>query len=524
MPNSDLQPASNATELSVSELSQRLKRTIEDNFDFVRVRGELGRVTIARSGHMYADLKDENAVLSTVMWKGNVGRLAFRPEEGLEVIAEGKLSTFPGRSAYQLIADSMRPAGVGALMALLEERRKKLTAEGLFDPARKKPIPYLPRTIGVVTSPTGAVIRDILHRLADRFPVRVIVWPALVQGDLAAGQIEAGIRGFNAMPEADRPDLIIVARGGGSIEDLWPFNEENVVRAAAESIIPLISGVGHETDTTLIDHAADRRAPTPTGAAEMAVPVLSDLILEVQGRENRLLRALRRVASVARTDLRAASARLPRPEQLVGMRRQRLDMAETRLARGLERGVARSRKRLTDASQRLPNLRDIIGGQDKKLSLLAQRLPLALRSVIQTGQRKLARPADRLRPALVIADNRRKRQHLSALSGRAGTALTRQTDAGRARLSTAGKLLDSLSHQSVLARGFALVRDGAGRVVKEASAASSQQRLTLTFVDGDVSVTPVDATAPAGTPPAGKPAPRSAARPSDPPGKQGNLF
>ena len=272
---------SNQPDLTVSELAASLKRTIETNFDRVRVRGELGRVTIARSGHMYADIKDDKAVLNSVMWKGQVDKLPFRPEEGLEVIAEGKLSIYAGRSNYQLIASSMRPAGAGALMQLLEERKKKLAAEGLFDPQHKKKLPFLPATIGVVTSPTGAVIRDILHRVADRFPVRVILWPALVQGDLAAGQIEAGIRGFNALKPADKPDVLIVGRGGGSIEDLWPFNEEAVVRAAFESEIPLISAVGHETDTTLIDYVSDARAPTPTGAAEIAVPVRADLAVAV---------------------------------------------------------------------------------------------------------------------------------------------------------------------------------------------------------------------------------------------------
>ncbi len=268
-------------ELTVSDLAGAIKRTIETNFDRVRVRGELGRVTIAKSGHMYADLKDDKAVINTIMWKGSVSRLPFRPEEGLEVIAEGKLSTYPGRSNYQLIAETMSPAGAGALMALLEERKKKLAAEGLFDPTRKKPLPFLPKVIGVVTSPTGAVIRDILHRIQDRFPVHVIVWPALVQGEAAAKQIEAGIRGFNALTETSavpRPDVIIVARGGGSIEDLWPFNEEIVVRAASDSVIPLISAVGHETDTTLIDFVSDQRAPTPTGAAEIAVPVRAELM------------------------------------------------------------------------------------------------------------------------------------------------------------------------------------------------------------------------------------------------------
>ncbi|MGH6950996.1 MAG: exodeoxyribonuclease VII large subunit, partial [Vitreimonas sp.] len=257
--------ASNVPELSVSELAQAVRRTMETNFDRVRVRGELGRVLIAKSGHLYVDLKDADASIATVMWRSNVQMLGFKPEEGLEVVAEGRLSTFPNRSQYQLIAERMAPAGVGALLAQLEKLKAKLAAEGLFAPQRKKPIPYLPRTIGVVTSPTGAVIRDILHRLRERFPRRVILWPVLVQGPEAAQQVARAIRGFNALTGPNRPDVLIVARGGGSIEDLWAFNEEVVVRAAAASEIPLISAVGHETDTTLIDFAADLRAPTPTG-------------------------------------------------------------------------------------------------------------------------------------------------------------------------------------------------------------------------------------------------------------------
>ncbi|WP_340691921.1 exodeoxyribonuclease VII large subunit, partial [Hyphomonas sp.] len=283
-------PVSNDHAVSVSELAASLKRTIESNFDHVVVRGELGRVTIARSGHMYADIKDEKAVLNTIMWKGQVDKLPFRPEEGLEVIATGRLSIYEGRSNYQLIASSMRPAGAGALMQLLEERKKKLAAEGLFEAHHKKKLPYLPATIGVITSPTGAVIRDILHRIQDRFPVRVIVWPALVQGDAAAAQVTAGIKGFNAMTGNDRPDVLIVARGGGSIEDLWPFNEEIVVRAAFESEIPLISAVGHETDTTLIDYVSAR----------------SELLLNIEENAGRLKRALARRTARSRDALRAA--------------------------------------------------------------------------------------------------------------------------------------------------------------------------------------------------------------------------
>src|SRR5437763_4813239 len=279
------EPRVNIPEWSVSELSAALKRTVEDAYGFVRVRGEIsGYRGPHSSGHCYFSLKDEGARMDGVIWKGVFGRIRFKPEEGLEVIATGRLTTYPGRSSYQIVIDSLEPAGVGALMALMEERKKKLAAEGLFEEARKQLLPWLPEVIGVVTSPTGAVIRDILHRLEDRFPRHVLVWPVKVQGEGSAEQVAAAIRGFNALPEGGRiprPDVLIVARGGGSLEDLWSFNEEIVVRAAAESMIPLISAVGHETDITLIDFVADKRAPTPTAAAEMAVPVRSELFVEV---------------------------------------------------------------------------------------------------------------------------------------------------------------------------------------------------------------------------------------------------
>lgn len=274
----------NAPEYSVSEISGAVKRMVEDQFGHVRVRGEIGRVSRPASGHVYLDLKDERAVLSGVVWKGNAARLGMQPEQGLEVIATGRLTTFPGQSKYQIVIEAMEPAGAGALMALLEKRRKALAAEGLFAEERKHALPYLPGVIGVVTSPSGAVIRDILHRLRDRFPRHVLIWPVRVQGEGAAAEVAAGIRGFNALAPGGaipRPDLLIVARGGGSVEDLWPFNEEIVVRAASESAIPLISAVGHETDTTLIDFAADWRAPTPTAAAERAVPVRADLVTQI---------------------------------------------------------------------------------------------------------------------------------------------------------------------------------------------------------------------------------------------------
>ncbi len=457
-------PLANDSALSVSELAANLKRTIETNFDHVVVRGELGRVTIAKSGHMYADLKDERAVLNTIMWRGQVERLPFRPEEGLEVVATGRLSTYEGRSAYQLIASSMRPAGAGALMQLLEERKKKLAAEGLFDAKHKKKLPYLPRTIGVVTSPTGAVIRDILHRIRDRFPVRVIVWPALVQGEQAAAQVTAGIRGFNAMTGPDRPDVLIVARGGGSIEDLWPFNEEIVVRAAFESEIPLISAVGHETDTTLIDYVSDQRAPTPTGAAEMAVPVRTELLLSTGESGERLKRALARALSRSRDKLTAA--RLPRPEMLLQPARQRLDFA-------------------------------------------AANLPKAALALTQKARLKLSRL--QISPAMLKAEIRQGRQRLRDASVRARPALMRLIDRRRTALTAEAKLLETLSYQATLKRGYAIVRGTDGRLIRSAGLASGTDEFKVSFADGDVAARPLDA------PPKPKAPPRK-------PGDQGNLF
>src|SRR5262250_294560 len=319
----------NIPEWTVSELSAALKKTVEDAFGYVRVRGEIsGYRGPQASGHCYFALKDEGAKIEAVIWRTAFARMRVKPEEGLEVFVTGRLTTYPGRSKYQIVIETLEPAGVGALMALLEERKKKLAAEGLFDEARKQLLPYLPDVIGVVTSPSGAVIRDILHRLGDRFPRRVLVWPVAVQGEGAAAQIATAIQGFNrlqATGPVPRPDLIIVARGGGSLEDLMPFNEEIVVRATAASAIPLISAVGHETDTTLIDHASDRRAPTPTAAAEMAVPVRLDLIAELGGKTARLSAGLVRLFHERRLHLVGLARGLPDPQDLIGAAAQRLD-------------------------------------------------------------------------------------------------------------------------------------------------------------------------------------------------------
>src|SRR5580692_614038 len=310
------EPKPNLPEFSVSEIAAALKRTVEDNFPFVRVRGEISGLKFHSSGHVYFDLKDDKAVLNAVIWKQTARALRLRPEAGLEVVCTGRISTYAGSSRYQIIVEQIELAGAGALMAMLEERKKRLAAEGLFDAARKKKLPFLPDVIGVITSPTGAVIRDIMHRLNDRFPRRVLLWPVAVQGERAAAEIAAAIRGFNAM--ATRPDLLIVARGGGSIEDLMAFNDEAVVRAAAASAIPLISAVGHETDTTLIDHASDRRAPTPTAAAEMAVPVRLDLIADLGGKTARLSGSLSRLFAERRLQLTGLARGLPDPQDLLG--------------------------------------------------------------------------------------------------------------------------------------------------------------------------------------------------------------
>lgn len=462
---------SNLPELSVSELAQAVKRTVERDFDRVRVRGELGRVLIAKSGHLYVDLKDESATISTVMWKQNVQQLNFKPEEGLEVVVEGRLTTYPGRSQYQLIAERMAPAGVGALLAQLEKLKAKLAAEGLFAPQRKKPIPYLPRVIGVVTSPTGAVIRDILHRLGERFPRRVILWPVLVQGPEAAGQVARAIKGFNALQGADRPDVLIVARGGGSIEDLWAFNEEVVVRAAAASDIPLISAVGHETDTTLIDFASDLRAPTPTGAAEKAVPVRAELIERVTTIDGRLKNGLVRGLERRRTELRAAAAKLPRLETLFQIPQQRYDRA-------------------------------------------AERLNAALVANTRSAQSKIDRVAARLRPEALGTDISRRRDLLSRCAVRLQPAMARNLLTHRKHLDASSRMLESLSHKRVLERGFVMVHREDGTLVRAAKDLNAGDVIDLTFAD-DHKKAVVD-------PPSDAAKPK--VKPTKPGGGQGTLF
>jgi exodeoxyribonuclease VII large subunit len=496
-------PSTNALEWSVSELAGALKRTVEDQFGHVRVRGEIsGYRGPHSSGHVYFSLKDANAKIDAVIWKGVFGRLKTRPEEGLEVIATGKMTTFPGKSSYQIVIDHLELAGLGALMALLEQRRRQLAAEGLFDEARKRPLPYLPEVIGVVTSPTGAVIRDILHRLEERFPRRVLVWPVRVQGETSAAEVAAAIKGFNALPPGGpipRPDVLIVARGGGSLEDLMGFNEEIVVRAAAASTIPLIAAVGHETDWTLIDHVADLRAPTPTAAAEKAAPVRADLLAATADLARRQGLAWSRLMEQRRQALRLAARALPTGEALLAPQRQRLDAMATRLPAALARNARVHEQQLAQIAARLarhaPQARLALARQ--RIADFGVRLRLARQRLGERERERLAKEA----------------QTVAALEDRALRALRLIIERRKGRLETAVKLFDSVNHKAVLRRGFALVTDSAGKPVVSVAAAPPGTRLTLGFADGSAPAT-VD----------GTPAKPVAPRKSAPQGGQGGLF
>ena len=478
----DTGAAANAGEVTVSELSQALKRTVEDRFGYVRVRGEIsGFCGVHSSGHAYLALKDESAKIDAVIWRGSYAKLKVKPEEGMEVIATGKLTTYPNRSSYQIVIERLELAGLGAIMKMLEERKARLAAEGLFAPERKKPIPHLPEVIGIVTSPTGAVIRDILHRLADRFPRRVIVWPVAVQGEGAGAQVANAIRGFNALEAGGaipRPDLLIVARGGGSVEDLLPFSDEAVVRAAAESTIPLISAVGHETDTTLIDFASDRRAPTPTAAAEMAVPVRAEMLAETLGLARRLVQAMSRAREDRRRRTADLARALPKPDQLLALASQRFDTAATRLGGALGVFSERARTRLGAA----------------------------------TG---------RFRPALLKAETARLGERTADIGRRLGLAITRRTRDARQSLSQPAKLLEALSHRATLSRGFALVRTAGGGLKRAAGDVVSGEALVIQFHDGDIAARAEGEASPQ---PPSTPAPRTKAKPRDGGGNQGSLF
>jgi exodeoxyribonuclease VII large subunit len=423
-------PGDNAPAQTVSELSMALKRSVEDAFDHVRVRGEISGWKRAASGHCYLCLKDDKAVIDGVIWKAVARALRFRPEDGAEVVATGKLTTYPGRSRYQIVIDRLELAGQGALMALLDKRRRALAAEGLFDAERKQPLPFSPRTIGVVTSPTGAVIRDILHRLADRCPCHVLVWPVPVQGEGAAAQIAAAVRGFNALPaggSVTRPDLLIVARGGGSIEDLWAFNEEEVVRAVAASDIPIISAVGHETDTSLCDFAADVRAPTPTAAAEIAVPVRSDLLGQLRELGHRIERCA-------------------------------------------NRSVERAREQLANSLERWPEREALLSPQQQRLDELAERLPRGLRGRLDRATGDLGRASGGLRPGLLVGAHRRARERLESI----------------------WRIAELAHPNKPLERGYARVEDHGGKTLISAAAARAAGRVRMIFKDGAVDASTVE--------------------------------
>ncbi len=436
---SNPEPApNNVPEFSVSEISHALKRSVEDRFSHVRVRGELSRVTIAKSGHLYTDLKDDQSVLNMILWKTTVSKLSFRPEEGVEVIATGRLTTYPGRSNYQLIAEDLQIAGQGAIMKMIEDRRKRLAEEGLFATERKKAIPFLPRKIGVITSPTGAVIRDILHRLEERFPVEVLLWPVMVQGQGASDQITNAINGFDALDEDHRPDVLIVARGGGSFEDLMPFQEENVVRAVANCSTPIISAVGHETDTTLIDYAADLRAPTPTGAAEKAVPVRQELLTELLNKEARLNSSLTTQITHKSQHVATIARALPHPQRLYDMQAQKLDHLDHKLSTGLKSAYQLRSQQLDSWSSRLPHPRHSMSIAQTRLSPIALRLDTSYSTFVE-----------------------RQDKRLEGLS----------------------QLLETLSFKSILKRGYSVIKDENGAVITHKK--DLPQNFILELQDGE---------------------------------------
>lgn len=487
---------SNLQDYSVTEISAALKKTVEDRFGHVRIRGEItGFRGQHSSGHCYFALKDDRARIEAVIWKGSYNRLQHKPEEGLEVIASGKLTTYPGSSKYQIVIDNLEPAGAGALMALLEERKKKLEAEGLFAPERKQLLPYMPSRIGVVTSPTGSVIRDILHRISDRFPLHVMVWPVRVQGETTGTEVSNGINGFNAMSETEKPDVIIVARGGGSIEDLWGFNDEAVVRAAGNSDIPLISAVGHETDWTLIDYAADVRAPTPTGAAEMAIPVKAELDATIASYRARLQSALTRKLDKSKSDLKAAARGLSTPDSLLELPRRSLDEASGRLGRGLDLATRAKRTSFERVASRLSSrgLSSSIERNRERLSSSMHRVLAAHRNNVTSAKNRFAE-TDR----------------------RAPIAFAIPLDSAKLKLGQADRLLESFSYSNVLERGFAIVRNSDGEPLVKASSVKSGQAFSVQLHDGKINAVA------AGSGGAKAPNKKPASKPSG--NNQGDLF
>lgn len=548
---SDTAPDSNARAYSVSELAFALKRTLEDAYGFVRLRGELSKVTHHSNGHVYLTLKDERAAIDGVVWKGSVRGLSIRPEQGLEVVVTGKITTFPAGSRYQVVIETMEAAGVGALLAQLERLKAKLAAEGLFDPARKRPLPGMPAVIGVVTSPTGAVIRDILHRIRDRWPCQVVVWPVVVQGDQAAAQVSAAVRGFCELPiqgDLRRPDVIIVARGGGSVEDLWAFNDEGLARTIAAADIPVISAVGHETDTTLIDFVSDRRAPTPTAAAEMATPVLAELRAGISDLTARLHRCGGRVVDDRQGRVQSAARSLARVPDLVEMAAQRFNLAAGRLHAGLQKNAAAHERDLVRITSRLnPALllrpqeaqarklddlaarmaarpADLLAGADQRLRLAEGRLGAALQRSTGEHQRDLNRITARLTPDLMTRPQAAQRQRLEALAARLTPAVERTTGRLAERLAALEKLRVSLNPDGPLSRGFARVHRADGALARRGAELVSGEAVSLVFADTQreavIAGGPLDGPAPTASRPATRPAPRR--KTEGPP--QGDLF
>ena len=520
-------PRDNNPPLSISELSFALKRTLEDRFGHVRLRGEISKVNHHASGHVYLTLKDDKSAIDGVVWKGAVRGLGVRPESGLEVIVTGKITSYPARSSYQIVIESMEAAGAGALLAQLERLKARLAGEGLFEGSRKKAIPAFPAVVGVITSPTGAVIRDILHRIAERWPCRVIVWPVVVQGDAAAAQVANAVRGFDAMAPGGpipRPDIVIVARGGGSVEDLWAFNDEALARAVAAATIPIISAVGHETDTTLIDFVSDRRAPTPTGAAEIATPVLADLQYAVADFERRLARAGGRLLEDRRTRLRAAARGLPaRPEDLLALPQQRLDHAGSRLGSALHRNVAVHERQLASASGRLSPLllRQRLQREDDRIASLTARLGAGLSSTVAGRERRLLQIASRLSPEPLHRRLDQRAARLDAWGDRLGAVVPRRLERDETRLAALSRALASLDPKRPKP-GFARVEDEHGAMIAAAAALRDGQSVRLVFADGSKGAR-IDGEG-ASASPALVEKPRPAAKPRPAPPGQGDLF
>ena len=444
----------NIPEYSVTELSSALKSTIEDNFGYVRIKGELSGINKHSSGHIYLTLKDENAIINGIIWRSSVAKIKIQPEEGLEVICSGKISTgynpgrYPGRSNYQITIDSMKPAGVGALMAILEERKQKLKIEGLFEEIHKKTLPKYPTSIGVITSPTGAVLQDIKHRISDRFPCNIILWPVPVQGNDAAELIENAISGFNTLDESkiQKPDVIILARGGGSIEDLWCFNEEEVVRAVFQSQIPVISAIGHETDTTLVDYAADMRAPTPTAAAELATPAKDILITELSENSNRLNSSIKNIVSM-------------------------------------------SRERVVSVQKLLPSYQNLFNLKLNDINILAQRLPTAIKIYLQNEITNLQTSSSKLNLKILKEKIKNSQNSLSnlknQLTNNSKTNLSTQSN----RVLSASKLLESLSYKSVIKRGFSVVRNSSNIILTKKTDVLNDKKLNVETKFGTINVT-----------------------------------